>query len=770
MATRKARAVSLLPLLAIAFFVFLALYRLNPPAAVPADSPPDGFSSGRALKHLRAITRAPHPLGSAEHVVVREYILNELRATGVTPEVQETTAVRHSISRASRTFQAATVRNVVARLSGTDRGRAVLLASHYDSVIKAPGAGDDGVAVAAMLETLRALRAGPPLKNDIIFLFTDGEEPGLLGAKAFTDEHPWAKEVGLALNFDARGTSGPVVMFETSSENRWLIEEFARHAEHPVSSSLFYDLYRLLPNDTDMTVFRQAGMAGLNFAFLDGYINYHTPLDKFESIDERTLQHVGLSALASTRHFGNVSLQEVKDGDATYFDVLGLRLVNYPQAWNLPLVVFTSVLFLAVAALGIRRGRLSVAKILLGAAALLLAALIAYLLITLAWTLVRALHGGYKLLPAAHTYNSNLYLAGFTAVTVCITALIFGWFTKRVNFQNLALGASLWWLVLLFLCVAFLPGASYLTTWTLLFYLSGLALVITWKESDGDSPTGPAILSLFAIPGVVLLVPLIRLAFIGLGFRIVGVLMVLVALLLGLLSPALYLLARINKWLLPSGAAVVALVFILAGSLTSGFSQSRPRPDVIFYGLNADTGKAFWLSTDAMPDEWTSQFFTANVMQRIPNEFLPFALTPLLTAQATATQLAAPQVVLVSDETNGNTRDVSMRITSTRQAPSLFVSIDPGIEVLEASVNGKKIEREGRNGESPDGLELRYYGLPPEGFDLTVKIKPPRALELRVIDQSYKLPELPFSPRPEHIRQGLYFYSDTTLVTKNFTF
>src|SRR5205085_1352407 len=286
-----------------------------------------------------------------------------------------------------------------------------------------------------------------------IFLFTDGEEAGLLGAKAFVDEHPWAKEVGLVLNFDARGTSGPVVMYETSSGNGWLIAEFARSSTHPVANSLSYDIYRLLPNDTDMTVFRQAGMAGLNFAFLDDYLNYHTPLDKFESVDERSLQHVGLYALASTRHFGNLSLQNVKGDDATYFDVLGLTLVNYPQTWNVPLAVFTAGLFLAVTALGIKKGQLSVSKMLLGAAALLLAALLAYLLVTLAWSLIRALHSGYRLLPAAHTYNSNLYLVGFTAVTLGITALIYGWFARRVNFQNLALGASLWWLVLALLCV-----------------------------------------------------------------------------------------------------------------------------------------------------------------------------------------------------------------------------------------------------------------------------------------------------------------------------
>jgi Zn-dependent M28 family amino/carboxypeptidase len=210
-------------------------------------------------------------------------------------EVQETTVATDLWG---VPYRVAKVENILVRLKGTGQGKAVLLAGHYDSVSTGPGAGDNAVAVAALLETLRALKAGEPLKNDVIFLFTDGEEAGLLGAKAFVEEHPWAKDVGIALNFDARGTTGPSYMFQTSDQNGWLIHEFAKAAPHPISNSLANEIYRLLPNDTDMTVFNKAGFHGLNFAYIDGSTKYHTMQDSYANVDERSLQHHGSYALA----------------------------------------------------------------------------------------------------------------------------------------------------------------------------------------------------------------------------------------------------------------------------------------------------------------------------------------------------------------------------------------------------------------------------------------------------------------------------------------
>jgi len=106
---------------------------------------------------------------------------------------------------------------VIVRVPGTRSSAPdVLITAHYDSVPVGPGAGDDGVSVAAMLETMRALKAGKPLKNDVVFLFTDGEELGWLGAKAFAQQDPEMDRVGVAFAFEGWPKSGPTEMRATS--------------------------------------------------------------------------------------------------------------------------------------------------------------------------------------------------------------------------------------------------------------------------------------------------------------------------------------------------------------------------------------------------------------------------------------------------------------------------------------------------------------------------------------------------------------------------
>jgi len=174
----------------------LAAWRQVPPAPRPAEAPDDVFSARRAYVLLEQLVGdgIPHPNGSPQNDVVRERILGILRGMGCEPEVQEAV-----VDRRGRPF---TVRNVMVRLPGTGAGRndadpnpasgtlsgrersAVLLMAHYDSVPEGPGASDDGVSVAVILEVARILRTAPPPRNDVILLITDAEEYGLLGVVA----------------------------------------------------------------------------------------------------------------------------------------------------------------------------------------------------------------------------------------------------------------------------------------------------------------------------------------------------------------------------------------------------------------------------------------------------------------------------------------------------------------------------------------------------------------------------------------------------------
>jgi Zn-dependent M28 family amino/carboxypeptidase len=257
MLARLGTAIGLLALCAIS-----VMGVARPPTPVPATSPDTVFSAERAMRHVEQIAARPHPMGSVDHDRVRDYIAEQITQLGITPQMQLTTAI------GTRYQEAGRVQNLLAWLPGGDpKGKAVLLVAHYDGVGAGPAASDDGAGSAALLETMRALRARKqPLAHDIMVLFTDGEEAGLLGAAAFVREHPWAKDVAVILNFEARGTSGRSFMFETGPGNRDAVSAL-RMAGDVTAGSVFTTVYRVLPNDTDLSEFAVLGRPALNFAF-----------------------------------------------------------------------------------------------------------------------------------------------------------------------------------------------------------------------------------------------------------------------------------------------------------------------------------------------------------------------------------------------------------------------------------------------------------------------------------------------------------------------
>ena len=221
----------------------IGIYSLTSPGVLPVDAPPSEFSAERAMKHVSAIAQEPHPVGSLANEQVANYIVAQLEAMGLSPEVRPAATVS-----TFREIRAASMRNIIVKIPGTNPSKAIALDAHYDSMPMTLGASDAGSAVATALETARALKDSPPLQNDVILVFTDSEEfgPGL-GAAAFLEEHPLAQEIGLVLNFEAIGKTGPSLMFETGPDCGWLVREFGSVTSHPVAQAWINDIYKLTP-------------------------------------------------------------------------------------------------------------------------------------------------------------------------------------------------------------------------------------------------------------------------------------------------------------------------------------------------------------------------------------------------------------------------------------------------------------------------------------------------------------------------------------------
>lgn len=312
---------------------WLTARSMEPPCARDSSTPPAEFSAGRALERWRGLpgSARPHPVGSAAHEELRAGIVASLRELGCEPELQDALVAQPGM--------VCRVRNVLARIPGSLHTEALLVCAHYDSVPAGPGAGDDGAGAASVLEIARALKHGPPLERDVILLVDDAEELGLLGARAFSEQHAWARDVKYVVNLEARGTSGPCFLFETSSENAALITLAADVLPQPSAWSASYEVYQRMPNDTDLTVFKQQGWQGYNLAFIRGLRHYHTPRDDAQHLSPGSVQQMGENALALARGMAQGRLDPDARGRAVYADFLGLVLLHWNERSNLWIAV-----------------------------------------------------------------------------------------------------------------------------------------------------------------------------------------------------------------------------------------------------------------------------------------------------------------------------------------------------------------------------------------------------------------------------------------------
>ncbi|MGZ6094660.1 MAG: M28 family peptidase [Polyangiales bacterium] len=312
----------------------IAFHRYAVAWVAPLDAPASEFSGARARAVLARVLgdERPHPTGSRAAADVRARIAAELATLGLAVETQRAHVC-------GRYGTCAEVENLVATIHGTDAsGGAVLFVAHSDSVPRGPGASDDGAGVAAVLEGARALLAGPKPKNDVILLIDDGEELGLLGAEAFVREDPLHfLRVRAVVNVEARGVRGPATLFQTGSDAGFLVDVFARAVPRPIGSSLFSTVYERMPNDTDLTVFLQHDLRGLNFAFSDGPTLYHTAEDDLAHQNPGSVQHLGESAFASVRALANADLRSMPKTERVYFDLFGALVVRWPTRASIPL-------------------------------------------------------------------------------------------------------------------------------------------------------------------------------------------------------------------------------------------------------------------------------------------------------------------------------------------------------------------------------------------------------------------------------------------------
>jgi hypothetical protein len=741
---------------------------LQPPQPLPADAPAGEFSAARAFEHVQQIAAQTHVAGSAANDRVVEGLVDTLTGLGLDTRVQNSVGAWQYEAGST---EMARVRNVVAVLRGSDPTGRLFLMAHHDSVETGPGAADDAAGVSALLEAVRALAAGPQLRNDVVVVLTDAEEACLCGAEAFAASHPLAAGGGVVLNFEARGTSGPPIMFETSRGNAGLAAAFADSAPHPVASSFAVEVYRALPNDTDFSVLLGDGdFTGLNTAFIDGAAGYHTPQDLPERLDRATLQALGDNALAVARELGNRDLGPLSVAgadDASYFPVLG-RLVRYPGSVVWPLAG-AALLGAAVLALILRRRGISSLGRTAGGTALALAP---FVLAPLAaqglWSVLVLIRSDYG--SMLDPWRPGWYRLATVAVVAAVVLIWYALLRRRIGAAPLAAGGLVWLAVLAAVLAAVAPGGSYLAAWPA---LAGAVAGILAAVADNRAVRLGAALVAGAV-AVVVLAPTVALFFPALGLRTGAAPSFVATMLVVALLPAVELLfpdpdaeRGRGAWLagaaVPGTAVVLAVACAAIGLSVDRFDAAHPVPSQLVYALDGDTGQAWWASTERHPGAYTARYVDGR--GTLPVDFPYLTGADVATGPAEVADLPAPEVTMLSDTVVGGKRELTVRVTPQRPGVRLLVldlSVDGGT-VTQAQAAGRAVPAESLG---EDHLWITFHAPPAGGLQVALTVDGDGAVELRTIDGSDGLSGLPgFEPRPDGVDAAGTHSSDLVLVS-----
>lgn len=777
--------------------VWVSGHMNRPPEVVAEDAPPTTFSAERAWKHLEKIGAVKNPIGSKENAMVRDYILNEIRKLGFEPALEETTYFDTRLQRVAE------LGNILVRIPGSGNGKAILFMGHYDTVADAYGAADNGSAVAAMLELMRMLRHHPQLKNDLIFFFPDGEEVGLLGAKAFLESHHWAQNVGFVVNLEARGTTGQSFMFETGHQNLRTIAAFADAVPHPAANSISYEVYARMPNDTDFSPFKQMGYPGLNMAFIENAFDYHTAMDNLENTDIRAIQHHGSYATSIALELGNQELDFEVGQNAVYFNTIGYGFAFYPYGWALPITIGVVFLFGVMLWIGVRKNLLNPLQWLKGIAAFTLYLVLLYAILHALYALMSGLYPesrqlllsyhqpllipGLLLLATSfsliyyrmvirgicfrHAVILFLFLTALLSLSgeisllnglgvLAVSALLLWLFRKPTSAYDLGTGAMCCFAILMVYTAIAIPGASYLPTWPLAAMVVGyllIALLSGMKDERGSARTGQTvrtaiILLLAALPALIWYPWLAGFFTVAMGLPYVALASLLIGGLTGLAIPHIDIMTRTRPAWAPGILLLAGIAFLAAGTVGKDYDDRYKKPVNLRLVQHADHHTLKWITADGRVNEWTAQFLGEE-----PGEVQITDVVPLDNqtyhgrAAILPEDIPAPEAMLLKDTVKEGERMLLWQVHPAAGATRSDIYLHA--EQVHVEVRIDDLQRAPlRPHRGSQWRRLHYFAPPEEGFNLSIYTDPNKDIKLHLVDTWHSLPgSIAYEEMPAHM-------------------
>lgn len=751
-------------LLLLLFTIYWVFYTLMPSVGNESEIKETSFSVSKALTHVKKIAQKPHAVGTPGHAEVRSYIVSELEKMGLETSLQEgyTAGDWSNLSKAT---------NILSRIKGTNPGKALLLLSHYDSSQHSSlGASDAGSGVATILEGLRAFLAeNKQPTNDIIILISDAEELGLNGADLFVNQHPWTKELGLVLNFEARGSGGPSYMLlETNRGNARLIEEYAKAMpDYSVANSLAYSIYKMLPNDTDLTVFREDGdIEGFNFAFIDDHYDYHTVRDSYERLDQNSLAHQGSYLMPLLHHFSTTDLSNLKSpNDYVYFSIPFFKLVYYPFDWIWPMFALATLIFVLLLIYGFRRKSLTVKHVALSFVPALISLAINGILGYFSWSALKILYPQYKDLLHGFTYNGHTYIAAFALLAAGVCFWVYNKFKKIRPASQLVAPIVIWLLV----CAATansLKGASF-------FIVPVFALLAAFLVTINQRRPNAYLMVFLCIPALWLYAPFVKMFPVGLGLKMLVAATLMVNLTFILLLPVFSFYRKKHR--LAHLCFILFAGFMIYAHFHADFDKENAKPSSLLYVLDADTNTAKWATYDEILIDWNGQFLGKE--KRRPEQLSNQTISSKYNSgfsfmsKAPLKDVAVPIIEKSLDTIIGDERILDICIKPQRNVNRLDIFTN-AIRIKKAIANGAPLSDyflENRR----RGKLLTHHVSNNENTDLQLRIPKDEVLELTLFEASNDLltnEQFSLPQRPEYSIPMPFVLNDAILVSKTIRF
>ena len=768
MKTNYAAILSFLLILGLLYFSF---YTHKPHSISGAETPLTQFSTARAQVYVDSLAQKSHAVGMPAHQNVQDYLVKTLKDLGLEVELQNDFAYKPGWGALSR------AENIITKIPGDGTGQTLLLMSHYDSAphTESRGASDAGSGVAAILESLRAyLATGEKSKNDIIILFTDAEELGLNGASVFVNKHPWAKDVDLALNFEARGSGGPSNMIvETNGGNGELIKAFSKaNPSHPYANSLMYSVYKLLPNDTDSTVLRENGdIDGFFFAFIGDHFDYHTANDIPSRLDPESLEHQGRYLTSLLKYFKDANLNLKAEQDYVYFNVPVLKMIYYPFSWIIPMLIGAWVLFFIVLVYGIRKKEISLLAVGRGFLPLLISLILAYV-VSLGWKLILIINPAQADILQGFPYNGYELLAGFVSLMLAITFLVYYLFYKSNCAVSLSFAPLFFWLLIATGVGIYLEGASFFVI-PVYFGLLSVFLILR------NGKTYLLLLTLLCAPALFIVAHYIKEFPVGLGLKMLVAATMLTVLLFGLLLPVMgYYKMKAKLAILFTLVSIGAFISAYA---KSDFTEERRFPNSINYVYDVDSGNSFYATYNSYLDDWlksilgenpntASEIYSGSGSGKYGSKFTY--------AKKTSKVFVAPSQVYTSKDTviNGE-REIHFSIFPQRNVGDMVLKCQKDTPFKRLSFNGQEVlPREGEAYPLADRASdylLSYRLTNREPLEVHLILDSNTDLSFTLLDYSYDLLEnnsFGLTSRPKNTMPMPFVNTDALITIQQIEF